>query len=281
MRKSFAQVLREGNVDIRQEYRKLYSILHQEAFDHRTKSLYEVFGENFAHFYFRGTCLSIEEFDQKYGFNFEADPDDFDIDYLVSFCEYLENMLFGLQAADFSGGYGGFASMKVNIPFILEQIRLVIEAIGYTYASDDGKTIFVEKSPVAIAVSESDLIPAELSYKVLEYDHYALKGDIEKKKHIILQLAQILEAKSKELQKISSSLKDDLFFLFNNLNLRHNNVDPSNKGKYKRIVSELDKGQLEHWYDETYQMCLLAFMELEQAERKKAFDEFKKQIVEG
>ena len=171
--------------------------------------------------------------------------------------------------------------MKVNIPFILEQIRLVIEAIGYTSASDDGKTIFVEKSPVAIAVSESDLIPAELSYKVLEYDHYALKGDIEKKKHIILQLAQILEAKSKELQKISSSLKDDLFFLFNNLNLRHNNVDPSNKGKYKRIVSELDKGQLEHWYDETYQMCLLAFMELEQAERKKAFDEFKKQIVEG
>lgn len=65
MRKSFAQVLREGNVDIRQEYRKLYSILHQEAFDHRTKSLYEVFGENFAHFYFRGTCLSIEEFDQN------------------------------------------------------------------------------------------------------------------------------------------------------------------------------------------------------------------------
>ena len=76
-------------------------------------------------------------------------------------------------------------------------------------------------------------------------------------------------------------MKDDLFFLFNNLNLRHNNVDPSNKGKYKRIVSELDKGELEHWYDETYQMCLLAFMELEQVERKKAFDEFKTQIVEG
>ena len=44
MRKSFAQVLREGNVDIRQEYSKLFSRLHQKAFDHRTKSLYEVFG---------------------------------------------------------------------------------------------------------------------------------------------------------------------------------------------------------------------------------------------
>ena len=63
MRKSFAQVLRGGDVDIRQEYDKLYSILHQKAFDHKTKSLYEVFGESFPHFYFRGTCLSIEEFD--------------------------------------------------------------------------------------------------------------------------------------------------------------------------------------------------------------------------
>ena len=34
-------------------------------------------------------------------------------------------------------------------------------------------------------------------------------------------------------------------------------------------------GELEHWYDETYQMCLLAFMRLEQNDRKKRFDEVK------
>lgn len=58
MRKSFAQVLREGNVDIRQEYRKLYSILHQEAFDHRTESLYEVFGKTLHIFIFVGRALA-------------------------------------------------------------------------------------------------------------------------------------------------------------------------------------------------------------------------------
>ena len=36
--------------------------------------------------------------------------------------------------------------------------------------------------------------------------------------------------------------------------------------------------ELERWYDETYQMCLLAFMRLEQKERKKRFDEAKSKI---
>ena len=279
MRKTFAQVLREGHVDIRKEYDKLYSALHTKAFARNTKPLYEIFGENFLRFYFRGTCLSIEEFDQKYGFDFKENPEKFDIDYLVSFCEYLHNMIMGLETAISCYGYRGFQPMDVNTRIILKQISLIIEAIGYTSESDDGKTIFVEKSPAAIAVSESELIPAEFSYKVLEYNHHALRGNIEEKRQIILRFAQILEAKSNELKGMSSQLKDDLFFLFNNLNLRHNNVDPSNKGKYKRFVAELDKEQLERWYDETYRMCLLAVMEVEHFERKKTIDELKAQII--
>ena len=40
----------------------------------------------------------------------------------------------------------------------------------------------------------------------------------------------------------------------------------------------MNKQDLENWYDETYQMCLLAFMELEQADRKPKFDEIKADI---
>ena len=36
--------------------------------------------------------------------------------------------------------------------------------------------------------------------------------------------------------------------------------------------------QIEEWYDETYQMCLLAFLEIEQSERKKKFDKLKESI---
>jgi len=40
----------------------------------------------------------------------------------------------------------------------------------------------------------------------------------------------------------------------------------------------LKKAQLEQWYDEIYQMCLLAFMRLEHIDRKKKFDVLKTQI---
>ena len=36
--------------------------------------------------------------------------------------------------------------------------------------------------------------------------------------------------------------------------------------------------ELEHWYDETYQMCLLAFIRLEQEERKIEVDKLKSRI---
>lgn len=40
----------------------------------------------------------------------------------------------------------------------------------------------------------------------------------------------------------------------------------------------MKKDDLEKWYDEAYQMCLLAFMELEQADRKPKFDAIKAEI---
>lgn len=40
----------------------------------------------------------------------------------------------------------------------------------------------------------------------------------------------------------------------------------------------MKKAQLEQWYDEIYQMCLLAFMRLEHIDRKKKFDVLKTQI---
>lgn len=65
--------------------------------------------------------------------------------------------------------------------------------------------------------------------------------------------------------------------LFNNLNIRHNNVN-SNDSKYKAYVAKMSCNELEHWYDETYQMCLLAILELEHKERKADLDELKSRI---
>ncbi len=142
-----------------------------------------------------------------------------------------------------------------------------------------GFTIFVEKAVSAIAVSE--IVPNDLSFKVISYNHHSMKGNIEKKKETLLKLANLLESKRKKLKSINSSLEDDLFYAFNNLNLRHNNKDKTFKKKKKKYIAEMSDNNLENWYYELYQMCLLAFLEIEQIDRKKSFKDLKRHIDEN
>lgn len=105
-----------------------------------------------------------------------------------------------------------------------------------------------------------------------------MKGNIEAKKAVLVQLASILEAKRGDLRKVDKVLESDLFYIFNNLNIRHNNISAEDPGKYKAYVAQMSTENLEKWYDEAYQMCLLAFLQLENIDRKVEFDQLKGEI---
>lgn len=269
MRRNFAQVLKAGKVDLKKEYSKLYVLFYGKD-DRDGESLADLISVNFGSIYFRGTCLDLDEFDEKYKFCFVEQPQDFDIDYLVSFCEYIYNFVLCFEDRYF------FA--QINKHFYLQHINKVIEAIGYMESREDEFTIFVPKDNAAIAVSESEHIPENVSYKVIAYSHHSMKGNLEAKKAVLQQLASILEAKRKNLSRADKTLETNLFYSFNNLNIRHNNVDPELKGKYKAYVAQMSTDELEKWYDETYQMCLLAFLQIENLDRKAEFDKLKAKI---
>lgn len=272
MRRNFVQILQEAKIDPKQEYKKLYGMLFDRTIvvsNSNRVSAYDELSECFLSFPFRGTCLSLEEFNELHDFHFEKEPTNFKIDELISLCEYMENLLIAYQyiPLNFPYGYGNTRPQLINVQFYLQQIGQVIERIGYMRATQDGFTIFVEKSPAAVAVAESDLVPKELSYRIISYNHYSMKGQLEAKKSALVQLASLLEPKRSSLKKADKTLESDLFYLFNNLNIRHNNVDPADSAKYKPFIVQMKQEELEHWYDETYQMCLLAFLQLEQTER--------------
>ena len=283
MRRNFAQILKDAKIDIKAEYQKLYGLLYDRSIQVSNAnriSVYDELSERFIGFYFRGTCLSLNEFNDLHNLHFEKDTTDFNVDNLVSFCEYIYNMLMAYQTAQGSFGYGfsPMMSTPINIQFFITQINQVMDKIGYMQTNEDGAIIFVEKSPAAIAVSESSLIPENLSYRLISYNHYTMKGDLDAKRSVLQQLASILEAKRKNLNQADRVLENDLFYIFNNLNIRHNNVDPELKGKYKAYVEQMSNDELEKWYDETYQMCLLAFLQIENFARKAEFDELKAEI---
>ena len=276
MRRSFAQILKEGNINVKNEYDKLYSLLHEPLFLNGDKSLYDIISNNITRLPFRGTCLSLEEFDEKYGFHFTKKPEHVDADYLVAFCEYMYNLITGINTATIFSWDG--IERNINYSNYLSQINAVIDELGYIQTRDGFVYIFVEKSPAAIAVSESEIIPDELSFRVLEYNHHKLRGDLEKKKQIILQMASIIEAKEKNLIKVAPGLKANLYFALNNLNLRHNNVDKGGKN-YKSIIADMSGEKLEQLYDDTYNMCLLAILEIEYNERKVELEDLKRKIA--
>lgn len=83
-----------------------------------------------------------------------------------------------------------------------------------------------------------------------------------------------LEPKRNVLKGINQSLERNIFFMLNNLNLRHNNCAERDKN-YKKAVASMTPMDLEHWYDELYQMILLANLELENSKRLHDIDSLK------
>lgn len=269
MRRNFAQVLKEGKIDLKNEYSKFYKIFYGK--DSRDdKSIADMVSENFIYYHFRGTCLDLKEFDEIYGFNFVKEPRDFNEDYLISFMEYIYNFIVGLD--------NRFLFYDKGIDFYVQQIIRVVDRIGYVSVAEQGLAIFVPRDDNAIAVAESELIPDNLSYKVLEYNHHSLKGNIGAKREILVKLASVLESQDKKLNSINQTFKSDLFQLLNSCNIRHNNKDESSK-QYKKYIAEIGDAELEYTYDEIYQMCLLAFMMLEHADRKDWLDEVKNNLA--
>ena len=205
-------------------------------------------------------------------------------DGLATFDYIVSNPPFNMDFSDSRDTLAGDNHKKrffAGVPSIpkkdIQQISQVIEKIGYMQAKQNDLTIFVEKDPAAIAVAEGEFIPESLSYRLISYNHYSMKGNLAENKTTLLDLANLLEPQRTILERIDKTFSSDLFYTFNNFHIRHNNIDQLGT-KYKKPVGDLSDEQLEYWYDEVYQMCLLAFMRLEHIDRKKKFDSLKSQI---
>lgn len=266
-RKNFLEVLKSAGIDIRAEYRRLHKLFYESG----RMCLYDLCDAQFLRVPFRGTCISLEDFNQTHGFNYHVIPVEVNEDILISFCEYTYNLLVYMPDSPYDY-YNGMSKQELYKKTLWD----IIEKIGYHSIYDDqnGVTIFVPKSQNVISVSE--ILPDPLSYTVIEYNHYRMKGDLEGKKDILLKLGHLIEPQKKELQSINQSLATTIFFMLNNLNIRHNNVQKDSPS-YKEITAMMDNAVLEDWYDELYQLLLLAFLEMDNIERMKKIDSLKKQ----
>ena len=115
--------------------------------------------------------------------------------------------------------------------------------------------IIVEKNKattLAAEIVEDD----ETAYDLIEYNHYALKGDLETKKKILATLGTYIEPIL--LSKVLSNngygkLESNAGFMLNNFHIRHNNKEGTKANDYIVAINDDD---LETLYDKTYDAIL-------------------------
>ncbi len=143
------------------------------------------------------------------------------------------------------------------------------------YDPDREQVLVVEDSPEVTAVAE--MVEPNLALDIIRYNHRSNEGNIAGKKAILLAMGSELEPQRETLKTANRKLESGIFYMLNNLDLRHNNRSEGDKN-YKEPVAKMEKETLEGWYDELYHMILFAFLTLEEIEREKKVETLKAQI---
>lgn len=172
---------------------------------------------------------------------------------ILTYIEYIANLLYLIErdTTRHKGFTPDYHLLKKNLNSLVAELHHEIKII---YSEE--KVLVVEINPTATAVA--DIVDEPLGIKLIQYNHYLMKGDLETKRDVLLSLADKFEAIKSELKNYSQTvIADKVSFLLNNLNIRHNNLDGGYKKEY---TANMDKTEIESWYDITYDVLLLAIL---------------------
>ena len=250
MRKNFYELLTEREFYPHKEFLNLWYLFCAEKCYHTGYSSYPmaywVNNYLFRNFPFRGSFTSLKEMMDEFGIKERTYAN---LDTLFLFCELLYAVLPTRNVA-----YDEYLSKQRRT--IFENITYILERTNHEAKQDpNGNTIIVEKNKAATMAAQlvDDKVVA---FELIEYNHFALKGDLEGKKKLLFSIASHIEPilRSHVLQQHGyKQLESDAGFLFNNFHIRHNNKVGSKSQDYIIAVSDTD---LEDWYDKAYEVSL-------------------------
>lgn len=269
-RNFFDRLVRTFN--FQKEYQKVESLVLQPHSLHGY-SIEDSIERYFKDWKYNANYLSFKELRDQLGFTFERDgyydlPSGIikDVNDFFDYCEMIINMIVLLpeEEAEYHGK---------NVNEIIRLIDYDLDFLNHRIRKIDDKYLIIQKDATASEVV--DIVEDSLAKIILEYNHYLLKGDLEKKKNILIKIANALEPLKGEIKATNYQLYKDYFYLINNMDIRHNNCDSSDTSNYNAYFDKLTINEKEEWYDEIYQMSLLIFLLLENRNQTKKISDLK------
>lgn len=261
-RQNYFDILNRMEFDPQRELKNLMDLLEMERNFKRSyyeTSLNSAISDNFLDYPNRSTFTSYSQMVEFVGLNIYNTTEQ-----LFVFSELLVDIFCNL-AEKFTKEESSF------IQVIFDNITRFLELSNHELITlENGAKIIVEKnvyaSEVSQIVSETSI---EDAIKILEYNHFSNKGNIQRKKEILIALANYLEPFRRELN-YSEELKDimkvnnqkviafeKLFEMYNNFGLRHNNSN--------QYHLDLADDELEQWYDDIYTSTLFVILSMDES----------------
>lgn len=285
MRKSIFDIVAES-IDMESEANRLVAMSSEEkvlVVDYYTyKTLFDYVNEYcFKDWAQRSHFVDVDDFLEALEFETLKDEAACNVDafltlveLIYNFWELSHNKFYEDKTEHKLQWCGNYYHLKDVMDDVLSQYNHM------AYINEEQECVLVvEDKPEVTAAAE--IMPSPiLAVDVVKYNHRSLKGEIEQKKKILLALGAELEAKRKRIHSINAALENNIFFMLNNLNVRHNNKNKGDKN-YKEYVAKMRKDRLEKWYDELYQMILLAFLLMDNTKRTDRVKELKVKINES
>ena len=278
MRKSIFDIAKES-INIKTDAIRIDKMAYNERnmyFDHGFRTIEDCVSDYcFEDWPYRGHCISLYDFEDAIEYDeLLEESKKGDITAFISLVEFVYN-LWKMAENKITHSEKSEFKWRNNFYHLKDVMDNNLEKMNHKVFFDDERVLIIEDKPEVTAVAE--IVEPDLSLDIIRYNHHSLRDEIELKKAILLKMGSDLEPRRKELSRMDSVLCDNIFYMLNNLNLRHNNRSKKSKN-YKEYVAKMKKERLEKWYDELYQMMLLAFLLLDNEERSNKVKELKLKI---
>lgn len=165
-------------------------------------------------------------------------------------------------------GVANFHHLKKVMDDLVEKHNYVVELLD-----DNTMVRIVPNKPEVNAVAEK--LPDDAGIDTVMYNHSSLKGNLSEKRRILIELGKKLEPQRDKLKNENRDLEDDIFCMLNNLDIRHNNTSEVDEKQFKPVVANMSEEEIEEWYDDLYEMILIAFLLVRNIDRKKKVKELR------
>lgn len=250
MRKNLYELLSQKSIDVNKEYSTLWRLFCVENCYHTPYTSYPISQWIDKYFFrslpFRGSYTSLMDMMSDIGLEEHSAVD---IDTLLLFCELICAMISSLNVSD-------DVNIKNQLKVIVENIDYILERTNHEVIEDpSGHYIVVEKNKSA-ALAAGLVGDETVAFELIEYNHFALKGDLEGKRKLLVSIASYIEPilRNHTLQNNGyKQLESDAGFLFNNFHIRHNNKAGNTAKAY---ITSISDNELEEWYDKAYEVAL-------------------------